>query len=109
MLQLLGVDHPDGLQVGVVGVVLLGRGRLGGVGLGVVVGRTPPPVARVAARGVLDDEAVLLELAEVVGRGPAVQAEPGREHGGRGRALAQQAQHAETSGVAERLEPLGTG
>ena len=78
--------------------------------VGCLVGRPPPAVPGVAAGGVLDDEAVLLELAQVVGRGAAVEPEPGGQGGGGGRPLAaQQAEHPEPAGVAEGLEALGSG
>jgi hypothetical protein len=66
------------------------------------VGGLPPAVAGVAALGVLLDEAVLGQLAEVVRRGAGVELEPSGKAGGRGRALeAQQHQHLQPGGVRE--------
>ena len=60
----------------------------------------------VAALGVLDDEAVLGELAQVVRRGAGVELQLLRELGGRRRPLeAEQHQHPQPGGVRQRPEP----
>ena len=70
----LGVVQRDGLHVGLRALgVLASRRRRGSKGA--LVGCLPPAVAGVAALGVLGDEAVLGELAQVVRRRAGVELE----------------------------------
>ena len=59
----LGVEQRHRLQVGLRALGVLVVATVGEVGEGAAVGRPPPAVAGVAPLGVLDDEAVLGQLA----------------------------------------------
>ena len=70
----------------------------------------PPPVPAVAQCRLLEDEAVPLEVPEVVGGGPGVQPEPlGKPARGRRTVEAQQAEDAEPHRVRQGLEPARVG
>ena len=106
--QPVAVQQGDGGQVGL--DVLVARALPAEVGAGAVVRGPPPAVAAGAALGVLLDEAVLGELAQVVRRRAGVEVEAlGQGRGGRRALGAQQAEHPQPDRVAQRAQAGDVG
>ena len=106
-LQLLGHHHGDRLQVRVQRLAVLGQLRIAAVRAGRLVRCAPPAVAVVAALRILDDEAVLGELPQVVGRLTGVDPQPGGQRRRRRRTVrAEQAENSQPGRMAQRAQHL---